>query len=314
MKNEHEETGKPTIPVKKHTSRSTPLKYKIDKDDSIDFTAKAAYDFLDMDTFQGERPVRQSHVQYLYDEEVAGRFIWHLVTIAIATLQGRSYRINGQHTAWMRIHVEDQRRREVRLMVYKVDDSEQLRALYSAYDRNAPRTSQHVSKVQLIGTEAAEGIPPSYLGKLVSGYRVFLNPDYKTTMTTTDVITRIKAQAALFNTVGRFHVMHYDDANFVRRSALVGAMFATFSQAVKASDEFWTPICSGLGMENRSDHRWLLRRYIESHGHTISGGRDIISQEDLYRVCINMWNHWRTNTPIKSVRVPGGEDRPKVKA
>lgn len=313
MKADREE-GIGTIPIKKHTSRSEPLSYKILSSKEVDFNTKTAIDFLELETFQGEREVRQGHVQFLYDEVVAGRFLWHLVTLASAKLGDKTYRINGQHTSWMRLNLDEKETHSIRSMVYKVDSSDQLRALYSAYDRNAPRTRSHVSKVQLIGSEAAEGVSPSYLGMLVAGYRLFADPDWKRTQSTTDMISIIKDRhSTLFNMVGRFFVLHYEDAIFIRRAAVLASLFATFDKAVKASEEFWEPICSGIGLSDRKDHRWLLRRFIESHSHTIRRGKDVITQEQLHRVCIQVWNHWRNGTPITSIRPVTGEDRPKVK-
>ena len=311
---------KPVRLVTKHTSIAEPLEYKIVKDEEVDLTVDRAYKFLEQSTFQGERPVREGHVQFLYDEAVAGQFLWHLVTVASARLDEKVYRINGQHTCWMRVHLDGFKGKAlVREITYKVEDGEQLRALYSAYDRNAPRTTAHVGRVQLIGAGATEGIPDSYIGGLISGYRGWVSGNFKgrrgRSNSITDIIASIKDRHSdLFNIVGRFFVMHYDDAIFVRRSAIIAAMFATFDKVVKPSDEFWSPIFTGLQLEDKNDHRYQLRRYIESHSHTIGRGKDVITQEDLFRVCINMWNHWRAGHRISSVRVPGGEERPKVKA
>lgn len=324
-KEDSKDNGQPkikAIELRKHTSRTNPLDYEIVSDETVDFTKEKAFAFLELEKFAGERDARDLHVQYLYDEESAGNFMWHLVNIAMAEMDGKMYRINGQHTAWMRVNADRKGKTPVREIVYKVDSSEDLRRLYSVFDRNAPRTVAHVSKVQLLGTEATVGIPGGYLGHLIAGYRLFHSPGWAGSMTRAnrsgslaDMLTKIKTEhAQLFNIVGKFFVQHYEDWMPIRRASVTGPMFATFEKAVKASLEFWTPVVEGTNLDKKSDVRWQLRRFIEGHGHTLHRNKDMISQEDLYRICINMWNHWRSGNEVTKIRLITGEDRPKVRA
>ena len=57
------------VPVKQRSaSFSPPLKYKIASDEEINLTKARAFQFLELKTFEGERPVRERHVQFLFDD------------------------------------------------------------------------------------------------------------------------------------------------------------------------------------------------------------------------------------------------------
>lgn len=314
--------SKIAVPVRmREIQHAQPLEYEIESEKKIHFTKARAFDFLEMQTFEGERPVRENHVQFLFDEWSSKRFLWHNVILASAKLDGTYYRINGQHTCWMRVNIPDSHEpienASITERVYVVKSSDQLRALYSAFDRNAPRTVGHITKVMLMDTEAGTGIAGSYFRPLAAGFRLYFNPRWKETSNTNELIAIIQQpeHSSLFNVVGHFVVQHYADHVFVRRSAVVGAMFATFSKAVKASDEFWTPVCSGLGLEKKNDPRNQLRKFLETHTHTGRRLNSYVSAEALFRTCVAAWNHWRAGNEISMLKTPTTDiDRPKVKS
>ncbi len=291
------------VPIKiRSTQFADPLKFKIVKDEQVNLTEDLAFQWLEMESFSGERPVAEHHVQFLYDEFAGGRFLWHHVILAGAELNGKTYRINGQHTCWMRVNIPKERgtfKADVRNITYRVDTEQQLRTLYSTFDRNKTRSSGHVSKVMLMDTDAGKDLPPSLIGKIVSGFKVYWSDDWHTAFRTfnpNEVAALISKQhSTLFNVVGHFVRIHFEDHAFIRRAAVIGAMFATFERGVQASGEFWTPVCEGLGLNEKSDPRWQLRNFLTTHGHNVTtgGSQNVVNPEDTYRVCINAWNKFR---------------------
>lgn len=299
------------IPVKQRLSSfSDPLVYKILSEKNINLSRTRAFEFLELETFPGERAVREKHVQFLFDEWAAGRFLWHNVSLASAKLGDKIYRINGQHTCWMRVNIPTEKDKDVKAecmdRLYQVDSEEQLRNLYSAFDRGAPRTTGHVSKVMLMGGKAARELNPSILGKLVAGFRLFFCEDWHTVNINPNDLTGMIEQnyCELFNLVGRFVQIHYDENRLCLRAAVIGAMFSTFERNVKASDEFWGAVWSGIGLETKFDARWRLKNFIDTHSHgdTGIGGEHKIGKEDLYRVCIAAWNRWRAGEEVGVLR------------
>lgn len=309
------------IPVKRKTSTfAAPVRYKVLRDEIINLTKDKAFEFLEAKSFEGERPVRETHVNHLYDEFVGGRFIWHHVILSLAVLDREVYRMNGQHTCWMRVNIPPDQspgRCEVRSITYRVETSEDLRALYSAFDRNAPRTVGHISRVMLMDTAAGESIPPSSIGKLCAGFKVFFSPAYKNqdrAMPVDDVVGLIKQNyPQLFNLVGRFNQIHQQEARWSGRAAVVGAQFATFEKNVKESDTFWSAVLSGVGLESKSDARWQLREWLNTHSQSVFlAGNKKTNPEETYRVCLHLWNRWRAGEEVQLVITPS--TRPKVKA
>jgi len=311
------------IPVKTKSSNfADPLKYKIVKDESSLFTREKAFEFLELATFQGERPVRERHVQFLYDEWSAGRFLWQNVMLASATHNGKVYRINGQHCCWMRVNIpmryEPVKEAVCREMQYQVENDDQMRSLYSAFDRNAPRSPGHIARVLLIDTQAGRDIPTSYLNKLSAGFKIYFSDDWRRTqqqgiLNPNELAGIInKSYAEHFNLVGRFLAIHYSETEFIKRASVLGAMFATFEKNIQKSDDFWSAISNGLGLTEKTDARYQLRRYLETHGHTIGSNIEKVGQEEMYCVCLNAWNHWRSGQAVEVLRTTN--TRPKVRS
>ena len=310
----HQHAQKPYIKIDRKVI-ADPLDYEIVSDGSVAFTKDFALSFLQLKVFEGERLVREQHVQQLFDEYKSGRFLWQNVTLASAFLDGKQYRINGQHTAWMRTYISDAVHPKVRNTVYKVKSSDQLRALYSSFDRGTPRTATHLGTVLLLDTSAARGLPHSYLTQLITGFKLWDSKAASTKVARTPIaelcahITKLHPK--LFNTVGRFYSEHYSDAHWIKRASVIGAMFATFDKAPEDAIRFWTPVLTAIGLPTKSDVRWQLRHFIETHSVTVSKGG--VSQNQLLNVCLNAWNYWRSKEMPSRLRTPASSDRPKVK-
>lgn len=296
------------------------LQYKVMSDEEIKLTKEEAYRFLELKSFEGERPVRERHVQFLFDEYIAGRFLWQNIILASAKLpNGEEYRINGQHTCWMRVSVPERdepvKSAVVRLMRYSVADDHHLRQLYSAFDRGAPRTVSHVGKVLLMGSSCTDGLAQSLINNLIAGWRVYFSDDMpkRKAMSIEDVTAMIEGNHATnFNVVGRYLSVHEKESRWMKRAPVVGAMLATFELSVEESDNFWGPVSHGLNLDQKTDPRYQLRRYLETHSiGAVAMGLTPTSQNEMYNVCINMWNAWRDKEEVIQVKTP--QLRPKAK-
>jgi hypothetical protein len=302
-----------------------PLKYKIISDGEINLTKAAAYRYLELERFQGEREVRERHVQFLFDEWKSNRFLWQNVIIASAKISGgdTEFRINGQHTCWMRVQVNERYEPldcRVRSMVYQVQNQEQLRTLYSVFDRGAPRSVNHIGKVILSGTAAADGVQTNILSLLISAFKIFWNPESKSA----ELARRVPLSmndwcgiidnnySVIFNTVGRWASSRGVQSNsWAKRAAVVAAMFFTFEKELEAADEFWGRVMDGVNLTTKGDPRWQLRNYLMTHGHSLASGLEKVGQEDMLRVCLNLWNHWRDGQQVTVVK--NINERPKAK-
>lgn len=308
------------VPVKQRASSfCPPLKYKVISDEEINLTKEAAFRFLELITFPGERPVRERHVQFLFDEWSANRFLWQNIIIASAKIAGREeeYRINGQHTCWMRVNVPERYEPldcRVRVMCYQVADDEQLRTLYSVFDRGAPRTHGHIGNVLLMGSPCARGVPVRVLPALIAGFKLYWAQEKSRILSINEWCGIIENNySVIFNVTGRWFGDNGWKMAFIRRKAVVAAMFFTFEKNVEASAEFWGRVCDGMNFSSKTDPRYQLRNYLLTHGHSDERGPIAkVGYEEMLCVCLNLWNHWRSGDEITTVK--SVSERPKVKS
>lgn len=312
-------------------TRGTPvaesLKYRLVGDEMVNLTRSLAFQLLEMDTFSAERPVRERWVQFLYDEWRAGRFLWHQAMVAwgVINLRGadetiapHNYRLNGQHTCWMRVSIpkelEPKGPCKVRQLVYECADLDGLRDIYSVIDRNAQRTNAHIAKVLLSDSQPCSAIPISYLNSLLSGLRLWMweSPEERRMRGSPQemaAIVQVK-YPELFHIVSQYFSLKYIEWIPIRRSGIIAALFATFHKSGAQAADFWDKVCSGLGLDSKTDPRYQLRQFCVSHGSTYNAQYSI-GAEDTYRIAINLWNKWREGEPVQAVRPL--ESRVKIK-
>lgn len=304
----------PAIKVKDHTLLANELDYEVVSDRQIKFTEARAQEFLELPIFQGERSATDRHVQFLYDQWSTGRFVWEQVQIGLCILGGKTYRINGQHTCWMRWNIGSKLKEEpqVRETTYRVKTEEALRALYCTFDRNKPRSSGHSLKALLVGQRCTDGLWSTTIGNLAIGLRMwrFGDTDQASRMTAEDMAVLVTEQYPdLFLSTGRLFQELYDSFNAIRRTGVIAALFATMESQPNKAHEFWGPVATGLNLTEKTDARYALRKWLTE---TTRGAahKTISTPEETYRVCINAWNKWRKSQPMSVVRAT--EERVKA--
>jgi hypothetical protein len=283
-------------------------------DRRIPFTEQRAIDYIELPVFPGEREVNEAHVQFLHDQIRARRFNWDLVQIAKADFEGKTYKINGQHCAWLRfslgvLEVEPQ----VREIHYSVKSIAQLKTLYGTFDRAKPRTDPHLVRVELVGTPAAEGLTSRQISRLAPAFRFWKYGDMSTSddarrCGAAELAAMIQADySQLFNIVGHFiYAIQGDKLAMARidKMSVIAAMIDNFNKVPTLAPEFWRPVAESTGLE-KDDARWHLVRYLDSiamqRSNTNSMKR-IVSTEEVYRVCIAAWNRWRAGERVSQLR------------
>jgi hypothetical protein len=139
-------------------------KFIVVSDDRVVFDQEKAMEYIDLPVFPGERTAGDQHVNHLLDLVHAGEFNWHSVQIASAMLDGKRWKINGQHTAWMIMYLPTSLKPTVRETIYKARDQKELGDIYRTYDTGKGRDAGHQAKVGLVLSEVAPSVP---LGKVV---------------------------------------------------------------------------------------------------------------------------------------------------
>lgn len=286
------------------------LKATVTSDKTVTLDHQKAIAYLDLPIFPGEREVADSSVQLLYDEMRKGTFNSLLVILSSAVLSGVRYKINGQHTCWAVLAMPPSFSLQVREIEYRTTNDEQLKLLYSTYDRLRARSDTHITKIFLAGTPLTEGLWMSEIPRLVSALGLWnLNDNQRRRVSPEQMITAIQRDhSEVFRRVALYRQNNFQ-APPVKRQPVIAAMFATFEKLPTKAEEFWQPVLDGTHLSSKMDPRWQLRDLLNSTSirgsqSTARAGR-IMSAEDLYRTCLLAWNKWRKDEPVRvSLRVP----------
>ncbi len=275
------------------------------------FTEKLAVKLLELDTFIGERPLRESHVQFLLQEAKRGRFLNNITNLAscVCLWDGKERRLNGQHTCWMKTFMDDKQwAPPVTVLRFEAKTEDDFRALYASFDRGTPRSNANVVDSRLLGTTEFAHVSKRNLSSLASGLRIWLSPPTVRSLSVDEIIDQMQTKHyKLVMQVAQFleTITPQSAAHLYRRAPVVGAMFATFDKAAADSVTFWTVVRDG-GADQ--DHpaaclmKWLLRCAINSTDSTASGLK--VGREEMYKCCVNAWNVYRRGDKLKIIRTP----------
>lgn len=278
-----------------------------------------------------ERPLNDSHVATLLTAMLRGTFRPEQCLLSTCTLDGVTYRTNGQHTCWARsfyademkkLHKRDNYAPEIKLLKYTAQSFDQLRDLYASTDRGLSRSQGHVVITRLFGTEEFKDVPRVTLRRLAEGLGCWRWEDgnERKRHDADDRAERLKTeyhdlaiQIARFLGQGKPRVSKH-----INRAAVIGAMFATFEKGVKNATEFWEAVREGLGLTEKADPRHTLRNALMSAsvalGSGSTTGKKAVSQEEMYRWCLLAWNAWREKRKLQQLKPVLGSPRPKVRA
>lgn len=300
---------RPTIKTDVDRVKETRLNCELVSDERINLTHEEAEATLSLKTFTAERPVDDRHVQELYDEMAGGRFRPEHVNLALCELEGETYRVNGQHTCWARLFMPKNYTCLVRKLVYRVKTREDLKKLYGVFDPSyASRSKNHLIKVMLVETAAAGDLSMSIVGYLATGFKFWKwGGDSRESFRRkghNEVAAAIQQTPELFQRVGDFYALFQRTPHIKQRQGVIGAMFECFDRRPTIAEDFWKPVCDGLGLSDPSDPRYVLMKWLQER--TVDGrgskGHKVTSAEEMYRVCVNVWNRWRAGEKITSVR------------
>ncbi len=275
------------------------------------FDRAKATEILELPEFVGDRRLNQSHVDGLVRAMQRGTFHAEWVSIITCFLEtdGKTYRMNGQHTAWARMEMPDSWPCEVKCLEYVAKTEEDMRTLYSSIDRSSPRTKANVIDSYLAGTDQFGHLKSRVLRILPQGFSIWLwhTPHERKRHDGDDVAFLLKTEHFdLAIKVARFMNKQPDTQKCILRAAVVGAMFATFNRAPQIAEKFWAPVGDGLNFDKKSDPRLVLRNWlIQTAVGTGAGSRTDkkkVTQEYMVRACLVAWNAYRQNRPLQVIR------------
>lgn len=284
---------------------------------------------LNLSEVEGDRRLRDRHVETLAQAMLRRTFRYELVTLVSCLCEetGLEYRMNGQHTCWAVIEVdslpEGQRPDpdKVTHLRYVAKTYEDVRRLYSSIDRGAPRSKSDVVISYLAGVPMFEGLGNTVIRSISQGFAFWMWQELheRTKHDGDDIAYLLKTEyAGVCEKVAAFAKVSqaFSKHKWLMRASVLGAMFDTFSVAVKASTDFWGSTRDGVDMSSVNDPRLRLREALQNA--TIVGGNRTQTKtpaysDDAYSWCINAWNAWRRGETIRALRGAVNGVRPKAK-
>lgn len=304
----------------------------LDNRRTVEMTVDFALDFLDryaefsIGDEKIDRNLKNEHVVHLCREMLSGNFRWEQVNLVVCQLDGRWYRMNGQHTAWAVIYADDQGldkkvRRPVQIMRYTAQTIADARRLYASLDRGLARGNAVVVKSHLLGTDKFPGYKSAHLAMLAQGLGCWLwesqtkrslhGGDDRSYLLLTDHHRTALCVGTLLKESKAADIRH------MKRAPVIGAMFETASKAPQISLDFWRIIRDGIGIADKEDPRLVLRNYLMStslaKSQVTNGDYKIVSQEEQYRACVYAWNAFRTDRKMKRIQVDLSLERPSAR-
>lgn len=293
---------------------------KLVKKEMIEFNKHAAAWLRDLETIDGDRRYTQRYVDEMVNDAKRGTFLSEVVTLAVATLNGVLYRVNGQHTAAMRLAMPDDWRCRMQLLRFSVDTLSDLRVLYSMFDQGHARSNSQVLNSMLFNSEGWSGIGKKTIQRLGEGIAYFLWDSHGKRVAHDGM-----ERAVILN--GKYYKLSFIVASFLdaskcrhlERGPVVGAMLATFEKSATAAREFWTGVRDGVGLPSLRHPCRILRDALMVS--TVRSGAGAIKPkneqrmatgDEMYRWCIHAWNAFRRNEELKQLKAYVSAPRPVV--
>jgi hypothetical protein len=289
-------------PPKAHSAKRTP------------FTMELAARFATMEAFVADRDMRDDHVDHLVNEAVNGRFIGDITILAscFCLWDHKERRLNGQHTAAMRLRMPKSWSPEVFVLKYKAKTEREFRVLYSVFDRGRIRTKYQIISARLFGTKLYDGMTKTRLNQLAAGMTMWRTKNFLNTTANVDELANCMESdlSQLVHKVAQFQFTKLTKKNgphMHNRAPVIGAMFATFNVAPRVAWEFWEVVLNG-GQAATHPAQALMKYLMGSkiYSNCTSGPRRCkpVSREDMYRTCILAWNAFRQGNLVRDFPVP----------
>lgn len=267
---------------------------------AVTTTPALAARFRDMDPWAGERPLKLARLDFLRREAEAGRFSTCIWVAAWCLQDGKTYRLNGQHTSHVLADPEVPPQTVI-VEEYECQTLDDVADLYATFDtREAVRTQREVNAVVAAVTPGLENIPDGVVAILVGGICFHHNPNQGR-----DRASGRDRAAVLRDNVEfcQFFMGLSPDGKHTGtfrahlcRVGVAAAVYATWLKYGEGCKDFWERVRDGDGSIDPAEATRRLNAHLAEVAATRGkGGRKVLETKDTYEKCLRYWNKYRTN-------------------
>lgn len=254
-------------------------------------TRELCTQFARMPAHRGERPLSKRRVSLLDSKIANGQF--HSPEWAVAYLNGKAYRVNGQHssTALAEANGHFPNGLEVTIKEFTCESEDDLADLFMQFDnKSSSRSDIEALMVGAAMHPELEGISKTSLMHATNGIA--------RAVTRFDSKVRIDDRRGLIpgNTDFIQWVRSYTGRNDLRRVGVIAAMYDTYRKDRQKCDEFWRLVSKESHADPNHPTRRLARllkevEYAKKSGR--GGSRSAVGNETMYAKCVHAWNAFR---------------------
>lgn len=280
-----------------------PATFRLLKADVHDLTREFAQAFHTLEASPTERELNPSRMKHLQEKAAAQQLItFHW---AKARLNDRWLRVNGQHSSQMLVDMTEgfPTGLKVHLDEYEVSDSQGLALLFRQFDdRKSGRSAADVAGAyQNIVPELHE--VPRPIGKLaidgVSWYRLKIEKA---------PTPRGDQQYTLFHEFSLHDFIKWMGDVFsmktpeMKPTAVVAAMYATFSAHESEARKFWESVSRGGAEYEENAAATVLDEWLKRIKAKEEKEEKAPTPAQIYQGCIYAYNAYRKGQPLKGIR------------
>lgn len=263
--------------------------------------------FVSMRRFGGERKLDKTRCSRLRELLEEGKFRTCSWAVVDCLEDGQQYRINGQHTS----HVLNEFNGSlpavfVTVERYEADTLKDVADLFATFDpRWSTRTTSDTNRAQAAAIPELDGINSRAIDLAASGMAIHFGSGNRSRITQEQRSRNISLHSNFVLWLNNMEFVQSNQRRHMARSAVVGAMFATFQKSSEEATDFWMMV-KNSSAPNADHPTRLLERYLM----TAKGRTD---DREIYAKCIHAWNYWRKgNKCMKIIKYHADAARPEA--
>lgn len=253
-----------------------------------------AMDLLELNTYEGQRPLRPKHVAMLRGEIEDGRFLIGNIAVAILNYDNkRKVIVNGQHQ--LKALLVSNIPIRVIYQEYSCDGPEDMANLYAGFDNHAARSLGDVVVPESIAL-GVDGWKGRTLRVIVSAAVSINGAEEWPKREKAHLLGMYVKQGSFVNNI----VKESRSSRHLMRSSVVRAMMETYDKDWQSAKIFWEEVRDGAELK-KNDPALLLKNYLQTTSISTSNRRAASNQEavtarEMYVKCLHAWNASRSGT------------------